>query len=35
MTYNNIDVIDVFETGLLMFTAFCTIVILNMFTVFN
>ena len=35
MIYNNIDLIDLFEVGLLIFTAFYAMVILNMFTVFN
>lgn len=38
MNYNNIDIIDLIETGLLLFTAFCTIIIIiimNMMVVFN
>jgi len=35
MNYNNIDLIDIFETGLLVFTAIYTIIIMNMFVVFN
>ena len=35
MNYNNIDIVDIVETGLLVFTAFYAVVIMNMLVVFN
>jgi len=30
-----VDIIDLFETGLLIFTTFCVMVLMNMLVVFN